>query len=79
LGGLWFKANLGKKLKRPHLNQRAGHGGVCLCLWLGKRDMWEVLQLKAIPRQKVKPYLKNNLKAKRAGGVTQVYSPEFKS
>jgi hypothetical protein len=41
--------------------------------------MWEVLQLKAIPRQKVKPYLKNNLKAKRAGGVTQVYSPEFKS
>jgi hypothetical protein len=34
MGKSWFKANLGKKLVRPHLNKQAKHGGVCLLLQL---------------------------------------------
>jgi isocitrate dehydrogenase kinase/phosphatase len=30
IGESWFKANLGKKLARPHLKKQTGHGGTQL-------------------------------------------------
>jgi hypothetical protein len=70
LGGLWFKASLGKNVSKTPSQQVSRVWGHSLSI---QEAQVGGSQSKAGPRQKkARPSLKNTLKTKRAGGMTCV-------
>jgi hypothetical protein len=66
-GGLWFEVSLSKKLVKLHFNKFSMV--VHICISAIQEELVGGSWSQGGPRQKVRPYLKSNLKVKRAGSM----------